>query len=128
MADREWLRFRDYRCRARDRSGASVRADGFDCALDPGGETVQLAHDVGEESDWSFENVFDAEAHSLIEEELHLQEAELLVDELVDECDFGWGDWFELIEVVGNYRQGDVVVVDEAIEVGEGIEAVLQGV
>ena len=75
--------------------------DRFDRALDAGGETVELTHDVGEEGDGSFEDVFDAEAHGLVEEEFHLQEAELLVDELVNEADFGWSDWFELIEVVG---------------------------
>ena len=72
-----------------------------------------------EEGDWGFKDVIDAAAHGLVEEEFHLQEAELLVDELVDESDFGWGDWFELIEVVGDDRQSDVVVVDEAIEVSK---------
>ena len=37
----------------------------------------------------------------------------------MDESDFGWGDGFELIEIVGDNGQCDVVVVDEAIEVGE---------
>ena len=73
-------------------------ADCFDGTLDAGGETVQFSHDVGEEGDWSCEDVFDAEAHGLVEEEFHLQEAELLVDELVDENDLGWSDWLELIE------------------------------
>ena len=66
---------------------------------------------MGEEGDGSFEDVFDTEANGLVEEEFHLQEAELLVDELVDEADFGWGDWLELIEVVGDHRQCDVVVM-----------------
>ena len=73
----------------------------------------------GAEGDGSFEDVFDAEAHGLVEEEFHLKESQLLVNELVDEADLGWGDGFELIEVVGDDRQGDVVIVDEAIEVGE---------
>ena len=93
--------------------------DRFESALDAGGEKVEFPHDLGHKGDRGFENVLDAETHGLIEEELHLQEAELLVDELVEEADFGWGDGFELIEVVGDDRQGDVVVVDEAIEVGE---------
>ncbi len=93
--------------------------DRFDGALDPGRETVEFAHDVREEGDGRFEDVIDAAAHGLIEKELHLQESELLVDELVDEGNFGWGDWFELIEEVSDDRQGDVVIVDEAIEVGE---------
>ena len=38
---------------------------------------------------------------------------------VVDEADLGWRDRFKLIEVVADDRQGDVVVVDEAIEVGE---------
>ena len=94
-------------------------ADRFNRALDAGRETVQLTHDVRKEGDWGFEDVFDAEAHGLVEEEFHLEEAELLVDELVDEADFGWSDGFELFEIVGDDRQGDVVVVDEAIEVCE---------
>ncbi len=59
-------------------------ADCFDGALDTGGETVELTHDVGEEGDWSFEDVFDTEAHDLVEEEFQMQEAELPVDEQVD--------------------------------------------
>ena len=94
-------------------------ADRFYRALDPGGETVQFSHDVREEGDWGFEDVVNADAHGLVEEEFHLQEAKLLMDELVDENDLGWSDWLELIEQVGDDRQGDVVIVDEAIEVGE---------
>ena len=63
--------------------------------------------------------LFHAEAHGLVKEEFHLEESQLLVNELVDEADFGWGNWLELIEVVGDHRQCDVVVMDEAIEVGE---------
>ena len=76
-------------------------ADRFDGTLAAGGETVELTHEVGEEFDGDFENVFDTEAHGLVEEELHLEKSQLLVDELVDKADFGWSDWFELIEVVG---------------------------
>ncbi len=75
-------------------------ADRFDGTLDAGGETVELTHDLGHEGNRSFEDVFDAEAHGLDEEEFHLEEAQLLVDELVDEADVGWCDRRELIEVV----------------------------
>ena len=94
-------------------------ADRFDGALDAGGQAIEFTHDVGEEGDRSFEDVIDADTHGLVEEEFHLEESQLLVDELMDESDLGRSDWFELIEQVCDDRQGDVVIVDEAIEVGE---------
>ena len=93
--------------------------DRFDGALDAGGQAIKFTHDVREEGDRSFEDVIDADTHGLVEEEFHLEESQLLVDELMDESDLGRGDWFELIEQVCDDRQGDVVIVDEAIEVGE---------
>ena len=56
-------------------------ADRFDGALDAGWQAVQLAHNVREEGDRGFEDVIDADAHGLVEEEFHLQESQLLVDE-----------------------------------------------
>ncbi len=57
-------------------------------ALDFGGEPVQLPHDGGEEVDWFGEDIFDSEAHGFALGEFHLQEADLHVDELVDQCHF----------------------------------------
>ena len=62
----------------------------FDGTLDAGGEAVELTHEVREEVGGDFKNVFDTEAHGLVEEELHLKKSQLLVDE----ADFGWNDWF----------------------------------
>ena len=102
--------------------------DRFESALDAGGETVEFTHDLGHEGNRGFEDVFDAEAHGLVEEEFHLQEAQLLVDDLVDEDMFGWSYRLELIEEVGDDAESEVVVVDEAVEVFEAVEAVLERV
>ena len=102
--------------------------DCFESALDASGETVEFPHDLSHEGDRGFEDVFDAEAHGLVEEEFHLEEAELLVNELVDKDVFGGGDWLELIEEVGDDAESEVVVVDEAVEVFEAVEAMLERV
>ena len=102
--------------------------DRFESALDAGGETIKFPHDLSHEGDRGFEDVFDAEAHGLVEEEFHLKEAELLVNELVDKDVFGGGDWLELIEEVGDNAESEVVVVDEAVEVFEAVEAMLERV
>jgi len=67
-------------------------AEDFYEALDFGGEAVDLSHEGGGEVDWFGEDVFDAEAHGFAVEESHLQEADLHVDELVDEGDLGGCD------------------------------------
>jgi len=103
-------------------------AEEFEGAGHAGGETVQLAQDGVEERDWGCEDIGDSEAHGLVEEVFHLEEAELLVDELVDEGDLGGCDWVELFEVVGDDGEGDVVIVEEAIKVFEAEEAVFEGV
>jgi len=76
-------------------------AQEFQGSFDSGGETVKLSHDGREEGDWFSEDVYDAEAHGLIEEIFHLEEAKLLMDGLMDEGDCGGGDGAELFEVVG---------------------------
>ena len=95
--------------------------DRFESALDAGGETVELPHDLGHEGNRGFEDVFDAEAHSLVEEEFHLEEAQLLVDDLVNEGMLGGSYRLELIEEVGDDAESEVVVVDETVEVFEAI-------
>ena len=100
----------------------------FDESLDFGGETVQLSHDGGEEVYGFREDVFNAEAHGFAVEEFHLQEADLHVDELVNESHFGWCDGVELFDEVGSDSEGLVVVCDEVIEILHGVEAVLERV
>lgn len=57
-----------------------------------------------------------------------MEEADLHVDELVDEGHLARGDGVELFDEVGSDGEGDVVVGDEVVEVLHGVEAVLQGV
>ena len=58
----------------------------------------------------------------------HWEETELLVDELVDEGDLGGGDGVNLFWGVGEHGEGEIVVMDEAIESFETVEAVLHGI
>ena len=88
-----------------------MRCDPADCSV------VKLTYcsagrsdDGGEEGDWFGEDVFDAEAHGLAVEEFHLQEADLHVDELVDEGYLAGCDRVELFDVVGGDGEGEVVV------------------
>jgi len=57
-----------------------------------------------------------------------LKEAELHVDELMDEQHFGGCDRVELFDQIGCNGEGLVVVGDEVVEVPQGVEAVLEGV
>ena len=50
------------------------------------------------------------------------------MDELLCEGGLGGGNWVELFEVVGDNGECDVVVVEEAVEVFEAEEAVIEGV
>ena len=77
-------------------------AEDFHGALDAGGETVQFAEDSWEEAGRFIEDVFDAEAHGLAVEVFHLEEADLHVDELVDEGHLARGDGVELFDEVGS--------------------------
>ena len=61
-------------------------------------------------------------------ETFHLEETELLVNELVDERDLCRGDGIKLFQVVGKDGEGEIVVMDEAIEILEAVEEVLHGV
>ena len=103
-------------------------AEDFDGALDADGEAIELAHEGGDEGQGFGEDVIDAEAHGFAVEVLDLEEADLHLDELVDEGDLGGGDGVELFDVVGDDGEGDVVVGDEVVEVADGVEAVLERV
>ena len=52
-------------------------------------------HSGGEVGDWFGEDIYDPEARGLVEEIFHLEETELLVDELMDEGDRvgHWRGW-----------------------------------
>ena len=50
------------------------------------------------------------------------------MNELVDERDLCRGDGIKLFQVVGKDGEGEIVVMDEAIEILEAVEAVLHGV
>ena len=91
-------------------------------------EKVKLAHDLGHEGNRGFEDIFDAETHCPVKEEFHLKEAQLLVDDLVNEGVLGGSYRLELIEEVGDDAESEVVVVNETVEVFEAIEAVLERV
>jgi len=88
----------------------------FDGALDFGGEPVELAEDGREKGDRFGDDVFDAEAHGFAVEEFHLEEAELHVDELMDERDLCRCDWVELFDEVSGDGEGVVMIGNEAIE------------
>ena len=77
-------------------------AEDFHGALDAGWKTVELAEDGREEVGRFIEDVFDAEAHGLAVEVFHLEEADLHVDELVDEGHLARGDGVELFDEVGS--------------------------
>jgi len=98
----------------------------FDGALDAAREMVQLAEDLIEEGGWVGEEVGTVGVQGLVIEVLHLQEAELHVDELLGEGVFGRSDRLELLGEVGCDFEGEVVVVDEVFKVAEAVEAVLE--
>ncbi len=74
------------------------------------------------------EDVFDTGAHGFAVEELHLQEADLHMDQLMDQGHLGGCDGVELFDEVCGDGEGLIVVGDEVIEVSQGIEAVFEGV
>jgi len=100
----------------------------FQGALDAGGETVQLTEDLVEEGWGVGEEFRDGSVHGLVVEVLHLEEAELHVDEMVGKRVFGRGEGLELLGEVGDDFEGEVVVVDEVFEIAEAVEAMLESV
>ena len=64
----------------------------------------------------------------LVEDVLHLDEAELEVDELLDEHVLGGGDGLVFLEEVVDGCGCEVGVAAEVVVVAHGVEAVLEGV
>jgi hypothetical protein len=109
-------------------AGGYFVAEEFGGAFDAEGEAVEFLEDGMEEGDGGGEDFGDGALHGAGVEAFHLEEAELVVDELVEEGDLGGGDGVELEEEILDDLEGDLVVMDEGIEIGEGEDAVFEGI
>jgi len=109
-------------------AGGDLLAEEFGGAFDAEGEAIEFLDDGVEEGGGGGEDFGDVGFHGVEVEAFHLEEAELVVDELVEEGDLGGGDGFELGEEVLDDFEGDLVIVDEGIEIGEGEDAVFEGI
>jgi len=109
-------------------AGGDLLAEEFGGAFDAEGEAVEFLDDGIEEGGGGGEDLGDAGFHGVGVEAFHLEEAELVVDELVEEGDLGGGDGVELVEEILDDLEGDLVIVDEGIEIGEGEDAVFEGI
>ena len=92
------------------------------------GNAVEFVHDEGEQGGWFVEKIFDTEGHRLTVEELDLEEAQFELDDLLDEDVLVGGDRQELFRAILHDREGDVVIVNEVLEVLEAVEAMLERV